>query len=37
VVAAAVLLLVTGIAYVTAQRPKLIADDDGVTVRKPGA
>ena len=35
VVAAAVLLLVTGIAYVTAQRPRIIADDAGVTVRNP--
>ncbi len=35
VVAAAVLLLVTGIAYVTAQRPRIIADEAGVTVRNP--
>jgi hypothetical protein len=35
VVAAAILLLVTGIAYVTAQRPRIIADDAGVTVRNP--
>ena len=35
VVAAAVLLLATGIAYVTAQRPRIIADDAGVTVRNP--
>ncbi len=35
VVAAAILLLVTGIAYVTAARPKIIADDTGVTVRNP--
>ncbi len=35
VVAAAVLLLATGIAYVTAQRPRIIADDTGVTVRNP--
>ena len=35
VVAAALLLLVTGIAYVTAQRPRIIADDAGVTVRNP--
>jgi Bacterial PH domain len=35
VVAAAVLLLATGIAYVTAQRPKIISDDAGVTVRNP--
>lgn len=35
VVAAAVLLLGAGIAYVTAQRPRIIADDAGVTVRNP--
>ena len=35
VVAAAVLLLATGVAYVTAQRPRVIADDAGVTVRNP--
>jgi hypothetical protein len=35
VVAAAVLLLATGAAYVTAQRPRIIADDAGVTVRNP--
>jgi len=35
VVAAAILLLATGIAYVTAQRPRIIADDAGVTVRNP--
>jgi hypothetical protein len=35
VVAAAVLLLATGIAYVTAQRPRIISDDAGVTVRNP--
>jgi Bacterial PH domain len=34
-VAAAVLLLATGVAYVTAQRPRVIADDTGVTVRNP--
>jgi Bacterial PH domain len=34
-VAAAILLLVTGTAYVTAQRPRIIADDAGVTVRNP--
>jgi Bacterial PH domain len=34
-VAAALLLLVTGIAYTTAQRPRIIADPDGVTVRNP--
>ena len=35
VVAAAILLLVTGIAYDTAQRPRIIADDAGLTVRNP--
>jgi hypothetical protein len=35
VVAAAILLLVTGIAYVTAERPRVISDDDGITVRNP--
>ena len=35
VVAAAVLLLATGAAYVTAQRPRIVADDAGVTVRNP--
>jgi hypothetical protein len=35
VVAAAALLLATGVAYVTAQRPRIIADDTGVTVRNP--
>jgi hypothetical protein len=35
VVAAAVLLLATGVAYVTTQRPRIIADDTGVTVRNP--
>ena len=34
-VAAAVLLLATGAAYVTAQRPRVIADSSGVTVRNP--
>ena len=34
-VAAAILLLVTGAAYVTAQRPRVIADSGGVTVRNP--
>jgi PH (Pleckstrin Homology) domain-containing protein len=34
-VAAAILLLVTGIGYVTAQRPRIIADEAGVTVRNP--
>jgi Bacterial PH domain len=35
VVAAAVLLLATGVAYVTAQRPRIISDEAGVTVRNP--
>ena len=35
VVAAATLLLATGVGYVTAQRPRIIADDAGVTVRNP--
>jgi hypothetical protein len=34
-VAAAILLLATGVAYVTAQRPRVIADDAGVTIRNP--
>ena len=34
-IAAAILLLVTGIAYDTAWRPRIIADDGGVTVRNP--
>jgi hypothetical protein len=34
-VAAAILLLVTGFAYVTAWRPRIIADEAGVTVRNP--
>jgi Bacterial PH domain len=34
-VAAAILLLVTGVAYDTAQRPRIIADDTGVTIRNP--
>jgi Bacterial PH domain len=34
-VAAALLLLVTGVVYVAAQRPRLIADDAGVTIRNP--
>ncbi|MDQ2815092.1 MAG: PH domain-containing protein, partial [Actinomycetota bacterium] len=35
VVAAAVLLVVTGVAYVAAQRPRIIADDAGVTIKNP--
>jgi len=34
-VAAAALLLGAGVAYVTAQRPRIIADDAGLTVRNP--
>jgi hypothetical protein len=34
-VAAAVLLLGTGIAYATALRPRIIADETGITVRNP--
>lgn len=34
-VAAAILLLATGLAYVTAQRPRIIADEAGITVRNP--
>jgi Bacterial PH domain len=34
-IAAATLLLVTGVAYVTAQRPRLTADDAGVTIKNP--
>jgi hypothetical protein len=35
VVAAAILLLATGIAYVTAQRPRVIVDDTAVTIKNP--
>ena len=35
VVAAAVLLLATGAAYVTAQRPRVIVDDAGMTIKNP--
>jgi Bacterial PH domain len=35
VVAAAVLLLGAGVAYVTAQRPRIIADEAGMTIRNP--
>jgi len=35
VVAAGVLLLATGVAYVTAQRPRVLVDDAGMTVRNP--
>ena len=34
-VAAFVLLFVTGIVYTTAQRPRLVADADGLTIRNP--
>jgi Bacterial PH domain len=34
-VAAAILVLVTGVAYVTAQRPRIIADQAGITVVNP--
>ncbi len=35
VVAAAILLLATGVAYVTAQRPRVVVDDTGVTIKNP--
>jgi Bacterial PH domain len=34
-VAACTLLVITGIVYATAQRPKIIADDDGLTIVNP--
>ena len=34
-VAAAILILATGVAYVTAQRPRILADQVGVTVQNP--
>src|ERR1700689_2742980 len=34
-VAAFVLLFATGIVYVTAQRPRLVADEDGLTIANP--
>src|ERR1700722_10538345 len=34
-VAAAILLLTTGIAYVTAERPRIIADSVGITIANP--
>lgn len=34
-VAAFVLLLITGIVYTAAQRPRIVADDDGLTVANP--
>jgi hypothetical protein len=35
VVAVFILLLVTGVAYVTVQRPRIVADDAGMTVMNP--
>ena len=35
IIAACTLLIVTGIVYATAQRPRLIADDDGLTIVNP--
>jgi hypothetical protein len=35
VVAAAILLLATGVAYVTAQRPRVIVDGAGMTIKNP--
>ena len=35
VVAAAILVMVTGIAYVVAQRPRIIADSSGITIVNP--
>lgn len=35
VVAAFILILVTGVMYTTAQRPRIIADEDGLTVANP--
>jgi hypothetical protein len=35
VVAAFILLLITGVVYVTAKRPRVVADSDGLTVRNP--
>jgi hypothetical protein len=35
VVAAAILLLATGVAYVTALRPRVLVDDAGVTIKNP--
>jgi hypothetical protein len=34
-VAAFILLLVTGIVYITAQRPRIVADTDGLTITNP--
>ena len=35
IVVAAVLILVTGVAYVAAFRPRVLADDEGITIRNP--
>src|ERR1700733_4025573 len=35
VVAAFILLFVTGIVYATAQRPRVVADDDGLMIANP--
>ena len=35
VIAACTLLVVTGVVYATAQRPRIIADDDGLTIVNP--
>jgi hypothetical protein len=34
-VVAAILVLATGVAYVIAQRPRIVADDAGITIRNP--
>jgi Bacterial PH domain len=34
-VIAAILILITGVAYVTAFRPRVLADDTGITIRNP--
>jgi hypothetical protein len=34
-IAAAILVVVTGVAYDTAQRPRIVAADDGITVKNP--
>jgi hypothetical protein len=34
-VVAAILILVTGVAYVAAFRPRVLADDEGITIRNP--
>ena len=35
VIAACTLLVITGVVYATAQRPRIIADDDGLTIVNP--